>query len=106
MACGRLVTIPFGLVVGGDRLEIPEIAPAIALLVGAGFSASSYSITDLGVRLYALGFIEHVNRRVHLADVTAHPTGPWVNRPRTSSWTWRTSILGVSLFTQHLRRSQ
>ncbi|MBO3752510.1 integrase core domain-containing protein [Streptosporangiaceae bacterium NEAU-GS5] len=34
--------------------------------------------TVFGARLYALVFIEHVNRRVHLAGVTAHPTGDWV----------------------------
>ena len=29
-------------------------------------------------RLYVLVFIEHGSRRLHLAGVTAHPTGAWV----------------------------
>ena len=29
-------------------------------------------------RLYVLFFIEHGSRRVHLAEITAHPTGKWV----------------------------
>ncbi|WP_033220949.1 integrase core domain-containing protein [Kitasatospora phosalacinea] len=33
--------------------------------------------TILGQRLYALAFLEHGTRQLHIADVTAHPTREW-----------------------------
>jgi hypothetical protein len=44
-----LLLIPFGVVDSGNRLGTPEIVLAVALLVGAWLSASSYSITDLTI---------------------------------------------------------
>ncbi|MEU4223283.1 hypothetical protein AB0F17_03215 [Nonomuraea sp. NPDC026600] len=69
-----LVLIPFGLVDGDNRLELPEIALAIALLVGASFSASSYSITDftIGPGGFSARLAQYEKRQNSLeADVNA-----------------------------------
>ncbi|MFD1931083.1 hypothetical protein ACFSKW_06280 [Nonomuraea mangrovi] len=44
-----VLAVPLGLVPEGDRLGVPEIILALALLAGVWLSASSYSITDLSV---------------------------------------------------------
>lgn len=36
--------------------------------------------TVLGKRLYALVFLEHGTRRLHIAAVTAHPTQDWTTQ--------------------------
>ncbi|MFD9822300.1 integrase core domain-containing protein [Streptomyces violascens] len=36
--------------------------------------------TVLGPRLYAMAFLEHGTRRLHITGVTTHPTGQWATR--------------------------
>ncbi|MEU4770150.1 IS3 family transposase [Actinosynnema sp. NPDC023794] len=36
--------------------------------------------TVLGRRLYALAFLEHGTKRLHITDVTSHPTQEWTTQ--------------------------
>jgi putative transposase len=51
-------------------------AQAAALLACDFLTVEMVGLT----RLYVLFFIEHDRRRVHLAGITAHPTGEWVTQ--------------------------
>jgi putative transposase len=73
----------------------PRTAPAVRTLVlemardnpGWGYRRIHGELTGLGCKLapstvwkILLFFIEHGTRRVHLAGITAHPTGEWVTQ--------------------------
>jgi putative transposase len=51
-------------------------AQAQAILAGDFFTVDTVWLS----RLYALIFIEHRTRRVHLGGITAHPTGNWATQ--------------------------
>jgi hypothetical protein len=51
-------------------------AQAAGILVGGFLTVETGGLT----RLYVLFFIEVDRRRVHLAGITAHPTGQWVSQ--------------------------
>jgi transposase InsO family protein len=47
-----------------------------------GIIAADFSHVDtvLGTRLYAMAFLEHGIRRLHITGVTTHPTGQWASQ--------------------------
>ncbi|WP_211348304.1 transposase [Saccharothrix texasensis] len=47
-----------------------------------GITAADFLHLDImpGTRLYALAFLEHHTRRLHIAGVTAHPTQAWTTQ--------------------------
>ena len=64
---------PIGAARHGAR---PRAAQAQTILAADFFHAGTAFLR----RLYVLFFIEHGTRRVHLAGITASPTGPWVTQ--------------------------
>lgn len=54
--------------------------------------------TVLGKRLYALVFLEHGTRRLHIAGVTAHPTQDWTTQQARNVTTGIDAALGALRF--------
>jgi putative transposase len=59
---------------------VAALASSYVLLAGS-LACDFLTVQTVGLtRLYVLFFIELDRRRVHLAGITAHPTGAWVSQ--------------------------
>jgi hypothetical protein len=59
------------------------VEPVAGLTPAAPVLREGYAFhvdTVLGTRLYAMAFLEHGTRRLHITGVTRHPTGEWVTQ--------------------------
>ncbi|MEU5060192.1 MULTISPECIES: integrase core domain-containing protein [unclassified Streptomyces] len=62
-----------GTKAAGAELEANLTAQADGIVAADFFHLD----TALGQRLYAMAFLEHGTRRLHITQATAHPTGQW-----------------------------